>query len=460
MTHGILIIEDEPVMAKNIKLYLEQYEYDSRIAKDGETGKKLFEEFKPDLILMDLQLPDVSGLDLLSEIKQIDTSIKIIMMTAHGNIQTAVDAMKSGAYDFLSKPLVLSELKALIDKAFGENRLEGVLSYYQKKESHRSLLGKSPEISSLIKQIRNLNESELHLSEGAPPSVLITGETGAGKELVARSLHYNGPRKALPFIEINCASIPNNLLESELFGHERGAFTDAKEKKLGLFQAADKGTLFLDEIGEIDISLQAKLLKAIEDKMIRRLGGLREQKIDVRIIAATNQSLEELVRAGKFRADLFFRLSIIILEVPPLRTRGKDILLFANYFLEKFCRKYRKDLMHLSEAAADMMLHYTWPGNIRELRNLIEQAVFMSQEGTVIHTDQMKFVSIQPGSNEKQFSLPPQGISIDDVERSFVIQALEISAWNVTRAAKLLGLSRHTLRYRIEKYDLVSQTKE
>ncbi|MFQ5588499.1 MAG: sigma-54-dependent transcriptional regulator [Nitrospiria bacterium] len=461
MTHGILVVEDEPMMAKNIKMYLERFEYDVRVAKDGKTGRKLLEEFKPDLILMDLQLPDVNGLDLLAEVKKIDASIRIIIMTAHGNVQTAVEAMKAGAHDYLSKPLVLRELKVLIDKAFGQNRLEGALSYYQKKEAYRPLLGESPEMAFLTKQIRNLNESEGNLADGAPPSVLITGETGTGKELIARSLHYNGPRKSAPFIEINCASIPNNLLESELFGHERGAFTDAKERKRGLFEAADRGTLFLDEIGEVEIGLQAKLLKALEEKVIRRLGSLREQKVDVRIIAATNQSLEELVRAGKFRADLFFRLSIIRLESPPLRTRGKDILLLANHFLQKLCKRYRKEPMHLSERSKKMLLQYDWPGNVRELRNIIEQAVFMSHDA-VVHSEQMRFVSLAAAAAEEgsgEFILPPQGISIEDVERDFVTQALERSEWNVTRAAKLLGLSRHTLRYRIEKYDLVQETR-
>lgn len=468
MSNGILIIEDEPTLAKNMKFYLRRYDYDVRIALDGKRGLREIDDFRPDLALLDLQLPDADGLEILTKIKKIDSSVVVIMITAHGNVETAVDAMKGGASDFLSKPLVLKELKAILDKVFGQARIEGALSYYQEKEASSGFIGESAPMVSLKKTIKNLNESEMALTEGTPPAVLITGETGTGKELVARALHYNGPRRKMPFVEINCASIPNQLLEAELFGYERGAFTDAKETKRGLFETADRGTLFLDEIGDIDISLQAKLLKALEEKIIRRIGGLRERKVDVRIITATNQSLTELVQNGRFRSDLYFRIQMIQLETPPLRSRRKDILLLADTFLKKQLRRYRKKAKRFSPSAEALLLGYAWPGNVRELHNTIEQAVFFSQD-EIIDADQIRLnpaLGIKTDQDElnmpssDRFILPTEGISLEALEQDLVSQALERAAWNVTKAAQLLGLSRDTLRYRIEKYRLIPYNKK
>ncbi len=463
MSHGVLIIEDDPTLAKNIKHFLERYEYDVRIAPDGKTGLREIEIFNPDLVLLDLKLPDINGIEILSKIKKLNSPIRVIMMTAHGDIQTAVDAMKVGAYDFLSKPLILRELKILLDKAIGQARIEGTLAYYQEKEAARVLLGESEPIRFLREHIQKLNESELALRDGVPPGVLIIGETGTGKELVARALHHSGPREKMPFVEINCSSIPSQLLEAELFGYERGAFTDAREKKPGLFEAADSGTLFLDEIGDIDIAMQAKLLKALEDKTIRRLGSVREKKVDVRIITATNQPLHEMVREGKFRSDLYFRLKIIQIETPPLRTLGDDIILLANHFLAKQCMRYRKKPMRLSPPAKALLLNYGWPGNVRELRNAIEQTVFFSQEDEI----KAELIHLSPGLTTKRddqgdnrFVLPSKGLSMDELERDLVIQSLEQSGWNVSSAAQLLGMSRDTLRYRIEKYKLSPPAKK
>ncbi|WDT78011.1 MAG: sigma-54 dependent transcriptional regulator (plasmid) [Candidatus Manganitrophus sp.] len=465
MSYATLIIEDETTLARNMKTYLERYGYEVRIAQSAEEGFRQLDSFKPDVILLDLQLPGMSGLDALARIKERDAQVKIVIITAHGNIETAVDAMKAGAYDFMNKPLVLAKLKVLLDKAVGQSKLEGTLSYYREKEAGEStlsaLIGESPPMRSLKHQIEQIIDSERKLTEGDPPAVLITGETGTGKELAARALHYNGPRKNGPFIEINCASIPTQLLEAELFGYERGAFTDAKEKKIGLFQAAEGGTLFLDEIGEIEISLQAKLLKALEDKVIRRIGNIREQKVDVRIVTATNQSLEEAVRQGRFRSDLFFRLRIINLELPPLRSRGNDILLLADHFLKIQSRRYGKQGMRFSPEAGKVLLNYSWPGNVRELRNMIEQTVLLSRD-SVIAPEQLSlltgFIKINQVDRQKEnmdrFPLPLQGISLEKVERDFVLQALEQTSWNVTQAAKLLGLTRDTLRYRMDKYKL------
>lgn len=464
MSHGILIIEDELTLAKNIKKYLERADYDVRLAETAEQGLQLLESFKPDIILLDLRLPGMDGLEALSQIRKIDTHIKVILITAHGDVQTAVQAMKLGACDFLSKPIVLVKLKVLLDKTVGQTRMEGALSYYQEKQAEKSTLysfiGESPKIRALKEAISDILRSEESLQEGAPPAALITGETGTGKEIVARALHYNGPRKKQPFVEVNCASIPNNLLEAELFGYERGAFTDAKERKLGLFEAAEGGTLFLDEIGEIDISLQAKLLKALEEKIIRRLGSLRDRKVNVRIIAATNQFLETWVKEGKFRADLFFRLRIIHLNIPPLRERGDDILLLADHFLNIHRKRYGKNTLNFSPEVKKVLLAYAWPGNVRELRNMIEQTVLLAR-GDLIRPNQLTFMAgwlEQSPENEQPLGfdsdIPQAGISLEGVEREWVLKALKQTSWNVTRAAKLLGLTRDTLRYRMEKFKI------
>lgn len=463
MSHGVVIIEDEATLAKNIKRYLDRNHYESRIATTAQDGLALCANFRPDAVLLDLHLPDLNGLEVLSQLRQSDAQAKVIVMTAHGNVQTAVDAMKAGAYDYLSKPLVLGELKLLLDKVLEHSRLEEALSYYQRKEASSSergnLLGKSPPMQKLKNQIDQLLHAEQRLTDDDLPAVLITGETGTGKELVARAIHYNGKRHQRPFVEINCAAMPEQLLEAELFGYEAGAFTDAKSRKLGLLEAADRGTLFLDEIGDLELAMQVKFLKAIEDKMVRRLGGLRDRKVNVRIIAATNQSLEQAVQNGTFRADLYFRLRVIHLPVPPLRERSDDILLLATHFLNIHCRRYGKPPMHFSRDATTALSQYAWPGNVRELRNIIEQTVLLSSQEE-IHAGQLP---LQVGGQREllgsespadPFALPPRGVSLEDVERNLVQQALERTAWNVTQSARLLGLSRDTLRYRIEKYKL------
>ena len=316
MSHAVLIIDDEETLARNIRTYLTRHGYEARIAGSGEEGLAALDSFNPDLVLLDFQLPGMDGLEILRRIRTAARHVKVVMMTAHGGVPVAVDAMKAGAYDYLTKPLALSELKLLLDKAIGQEQLEGALAYYQNRQAERSglnkLLGESPPMQALKRKIQQFIDAEERLTEGEPPAVLITGETGAGKELVARAFHFEGPRRDRPFVELNCASIPTPLLEAELFGFERGAFTDAKERKLGLVETANGGTLFLDEIGEMEPVLQAKLLKLLEDRRLRRLGGLRDQKVDIRVIAATHQPLEERVRQGSFRSDLFFRLRIIL----------------------------------------------------------------------------------------------------------------------------------------------------
>lgn len=463
MSYGILIIEDETLLANNIKVYLERHGFEARCAGTAREGLKLCDTFRPEVVLLDFHLPDLNGLDVLSRLKERSSQIQVIVITAHGNVQTAVQAMKAGAYDYLSKPLVLGELRLLLDKVRDHNRLEEALSYYQGKEAHDSsltnLLGSSPPMMALKLQMEQLLQAEQSLSGPELPAVLITGETGVGKELVARALHYNGVRQPHPFIEVNCAALPEHLLEAELFGYEPGAFTDAKQRKLGLIEAADRGTLFLDEVGDMDLAMQAKLLKVIEDKMVRRLGALRDRKVNVRIIAATNQPLDHLVQQGKFRADLYFRLRVIHLTVPALRERGDDILELARHFLLLQCRRYGKPLMQLSDEAAAMLLCYLWPGNVRELRNVVEQIVLLGPQ-KIITADQLPLLSglgrglSAPTPETGRFILPSHGVNLAEVEHDLVQQALERTDGNVTQAARLLGLSRDTMRYRLEKYKI------
>ena len=466
MGHGILVIEDEAVLAKNIDRYMQGHGYEVKVVADGEAGLRQFEKFRPDLVLLDFNLPGKNGLEILERIREIDSQAKVIFITGHGNEQLAVDAMKAGAYDYLSKPVVLSELKLLIDKAVSQERLEGTLSYYRDREASESgldkILGTSPPLKRCKQQILQLLAAERGLTGGDFPAVLLTGETGTGKELVARALHYDGARNSRSFVEINCATIPSHLLESELFGYERGAFTDARGRKLGLVESADGGTLFLDEIGTLAPAVQAKLLKLLEDRTVRRLGSVRDRKIDIRIIAATNEPLAEAVREGRFRSDLYYRLKVISLELPPLRERGDDIILLAEHFLGLLGRRYKKPRLKFSAAARDDLSRHSWPGNVRELRNIIEQAVLMGS-GDVIQSGFLPRHPVLARAEIREIKDPTarmiaafsgEGIRIEDVESGLIAKALESCAGNVTKAAKALGMSRDALRYRMEKYKL------
>ena len=460
MAYGVLIIEDETVLAKNIRLYLERSGFDVRTAESAEGGMQQVREFRPDIVLLDYQLPGRNGLDLLVEMQRHDAGIPVIMLTGQGSIDMAVEAMKRGAVDFLTKPVALAKLKQAVEKVLGAERTEKALAYYRERESQGSgmalLLGESPAMNQLKDKVRRLLEAEHTLGDDAAPAVLITGETGTGKEVLARAIHYDGPRKAGPFIELNCGSIPAQLLESELFGHERGAFTDARERKLGLVEAADGGTLFLDEIGDMDTALQVKLLKLLEEKSVRRLGSIRDQKVNVRIIAATNQPLEQLVSEGRFRSDLFFRLRIVELTLPPLRARSEDILRLARHFLAQQSARYNKTALRFNAAAEQAMLDYKWPGNVRELRNVIEQTVLLANEPS-IGPAQLPFCAVlgSPSTPLQRLDRTEASLSLEDTEREMLTAALDRTAWNVTQAARLLGISRDTLRYRIEKHGLI-----
>ncbi len=466
MANSILIIEDDEVLADNIRAHLERNQWETHVAHSAEEGLKKLETVRPDMLLTDYRLPGKTGVEVIKGALAIDAQVKIIMLTGEGNAQIAVDAMKAGACDYLSKPVSLAELQLVLEMALGQSRMEKTLSAIQRRQPRASLeaiMGESAPMQAAKTKARQVLEAEKRMNDNDLPAILITGETGTGKELMARALHFEGVRSNWPFIEINCASLPPNLLESELFGHERGAFTDAKDRRIGLVEAADGGTLFLDEIGEVDLSIQAKLLKLLEEKTLRRIGSVRERKVNIRIVSATNQNLEQMVRDGRFRSDLYFRLRVISLAMPALRETGDDILRIAEFYLQSHAKRYGKKGLRFGPAAEEWLLRYGWPGNVRELRNMLEQTVLLSQDEVItpeqfafgpgqLHTDTAQaYRHGHPGSA----AVGQGGTRTPEVEQDSVLKILEKTDWNISKSAKLLGLSRDMLRYRIEKYGLV-----
>jgi two-component system, NtrC family, response regulator AtoC len=466
MGHSVLIVEDDDAFATNVRDFLLRHDWDVHLASTAEEALATIEEVHPEIVLTDQGLPGMSGVELLRQVVAGKASCKVIMMTGDDRAQTAVGAMKAGAHDYLTKPVVLAELKIVLDKAIGVARLEQTVAFHQERQARGSgldaLIGESLAMLTMKATIRQILDAERRMSDTDLPALLITGETGTGKELVARSLHFDGIRRDSPFVEINCASIPSHLLEAELFGHEKGAFTDAKERRMGLVESADGGTLFLDEVGEIDPLLQSKLLKLLEEKTVRRIGAVKERKVDIRIISATNRDLEQMVRDGKFRSDLYFRLRILSLKVPPLRERGVDVLNLANHYLALHGRRYGKPNVKLSEAAERALTQHDWPGNVRELRNMLEQTVLLAADDLITPKQLSICPGMQPdahrcysGPQSYCVSMPANGAKLADIERDLVVQTLEKTDWNVSKSAKLLGLTRDVLRYRMEKYALL-----
>ena len=471
MGYAVLIIEDEAVLARKIAKFLQIRGFDVRVTANGAEGLENLASFQPDAVLLDFNLPGgLNGLQVLERIHSVDSGIKVIMITGHGNVRLAVDAMKAGAYEYLSKPIVLSELQLLLDRAISQRRTEEQLSYFQEKQASdcdiELIIGESEGIHKVKRQIERITRAGQRMADGDPPSVLITGETGTGKELVARALHFAGPRRKQPFVELNAATIPSHLVESELFGYEKGAFTDARQRKLGLVEAADGGTLFLDEIGELDLTIQAKLLRLMEDRRVRRLGSLRDVGIDLQIITATNRSLEDMVAAERFRQDLLFRLNTLTIHVPPLRERGDDILLLVHHFLNIFAQKYVRPALTLPARVHPALLNYRWPGNVRELRNRVEQAVLLC-DGTELnqsHFSLPESVRVPEAGQENGSSAAAlersaeegvvSGTTLQEVEKNLIRQTLAELDGNVSKAARRLGISRDRLRYRLEKYQL------
>jgi len=463
MTNTVLVVDDEQVLAGAMGDYLGRHGYAVNIKSSGEEALKVIDREPPDIVVLDYRLPRMDGLEVLRRIKESRPEIEVIILTAHGSVEGAVEAMKVGAFDYLSKPLDLEELRLVVNKALHSVRQTQELDYLRSRVDHenpsREIIGQSNEIMRVKRLIEQIAAIEATSGKEAP-SILITGETGTGKELVARSIHEKSPRAKKPFVEINCAAIPDNLLEAELFGYEKGAFTDAKTAKIGLFEAADGGTLFLDEMGSLNLSLQAKLLKAIEEKSVRRLGSVQSRHFDVSLVVATNQPLEQAIQEKSFREDLYYRLKILEVHLPPLRERGDDPVLLANHFVRLHTRRYNRGEKHLSESAKSVVANYAWPGNVRELSNIMERAVLLKAGNTIEPSDLALTAQspnapsgIRSGDSTLTIDLA-KGVVLDELERSIIENVLGRTGWNRTKAAQLLGLSRETLRYRIEKFNL------
>jgi two-component system response regulator AtoC len=459
MTHSILIVDDEEYLCKNLEEALAEDGYKVFTAHTANDGiEKVKQEF-PDLILLDLKLPDKEGIDVLKTIDSLDYVPTTIMMTAHGNVEAAVQAIKVGAYDFLEKPFPLDKLKVIVRNALNakelRNNLNTSLKLEKRKFGFQNLIGKSQAIKEIINLIEKLVVTD-------PKTILITGETGTGKGLVAKLLHYNGVRADKPFLELNCASIPETLLESELFGHEAGSFTDAKKMKKGIFEEAHRGTIFLDEIGDMSQTLQAKLVKVVEERTFRRVGGTRDITVDVRVIAATNRDLRELVRQNLFRDDLFHRLNVINFEMPSLRRRKEDIPLIVEFFLNHFNSELNKNIKIISDETMGALTHYGWPGNVRELRSTIERAVILS-EGDELSQNYIQLeendgdnvVKIENDDRKMFLEIDLDNASLSGVEDKIIKRALEVNQWNQTKTSEMLGITRHTLRNKMKRMGML-----
>lgn len=455
MKPSILIVDDDGVMQETLSDVLKKRGYEVFSVGSGSGALSLIKKNIIDLILLDMRLPDIDGLEVLRRIKESDTEILVIMMTAFSDVQTAVSAMKSGAYDYINKPFELEELKLLIEKGLETKSLINEVRrlHREQKEKYQNshIYGVSPQIH-YVKELIGM------IAKTHKTSVLIQGESGTGKELAANAIHYGSQRSDKPFMKINCSAIPDALLESELFGYEKGAFTDAKNTKKGLFELADDGTVFLDEIGDMNPFLQSKILRVLENQTFMRVGGEREIKVDIRVITATNKDLEAMVKDGFFRKDLYYRLKVMVVEMPPLRDRPEDILLLSNLFIEENNKEYNKNIKGFSEEAKKLLVQYSWPGNVRELRNVIERAMILTDRELITpkhipfelkQTEKVAHANTEPEASEIPFDM-----SLENMEKVHLGKVLRKLEWNKSKASRSLGISRATLRAKIKKYRL------
>lgn len=456
----ILIIDDEAFIRETLEKVLTSDGYTTFSCGTEEEALKVFADEDIDLVLLDLNLGTRSGLDVLRDLKELDPDILVIIITGYGTVESAVEALKLGAYDYIKKPFKADAIHLIVRLALETQHLKRTVKRLRREKpdlaGQTTIVGASPLFQKALLQVQEVAKHET-------PTVLITGESGTGKELIARAIHSLSPRKDRPIVEINCGSLPHNLLESELFGHERGAFTDAKARKIGLIEEANGGTLFLDEIGEMDPSLQVKLLRVLEDRKIRRIGGTRNIDVDIRIIAATNRDLQQAIEEKEFRKDLYYRLNVFPISLPPLRNRKDDIPRLLLFFLERFSRECGKNIKDISRDALEMLVHYSWPGNVRELRNVVERICIMQNE-PVLTVDMLpqEITGEMPRTQERpQVRIPEEGIVLDDlmagIEKEYITKAFEISDGNVAKTSRLLGVPRGTLRYKLEKYGLAGK---
>ncbi len=446
----VLLIDDDPRVRASLKMVLEPI-YDILQASDGHEGLAVFRKDEPDLILLDVILPGTDGLAVLQMLRMESKTPPVIMLTGTKSVKTAVDAMKLGAADYLSKPFDVDELRIVIDRVLNSSELEREVKQLRAQVVQRyafhNLIGKSQGMQEIYSKIEQVADSRT--------TVLITGESGTGKELVARALHYNSARRERPFIALNCAALPETLIESELFGHEKGSFTDATARRVGQFELANTGTLFLDEIGDLSPVTQAKLLRVIQEREFTRIGGVQPIKVDVRIVAATNKNLDDLVRKGQFREDLYYRINVIALFLPPLRERGEDIPLLAKHFLEKRLEEERRPRIEFEKDALELLTRYSWPGNVRELENFVEQAFIWSQHAAQITSEHLptliksdsRSTSLRDDTLAGRMSLEK---AVMEFERDIILDALKRTNYVQTHAANLLGISRRMLKYRMD----------
>jgi len=454
----LLICDDEELIRWSLSEHLEGQGYRTLQCEDGERCLQALKEHAPALVLLDLKMPKVGGLEVLETARKDGNDVPIVVLTAHGGIESAVEATRLGANAYLTKPFDLREVALAVERALDTDRMRREVDYLrnQQRSGYGEFVGSASQLAPLFDALARLEGVDA-------PTVLLTGESGTGKDLLARAIHARGRRSEQVFVEVDCASLPEHLIESELFGHERGAFTDAKSMKRGLFELAGKGVVFLDEIGEMTPATQAKLLRALENRTFRRVGGTAQLALQAQVVAATNRDLKKDVESGAFREDLFFRLNVIPIHVPPLRDRTDDIPALVAHFLEHFGATLGRRVEGVSQAAMGLLRSYDWPGNVRELRNVFERLVLLGS-GDVVTPDQLppevrfqaSTPSSTPGGAEGPFDLPEEGISMEAVERGLVLQALRRTEGNQSAAARLLGLTRYQLRYRMEKFDLTA----
>jgi two-component system, NtrC family, response regulator AtoC len=451
----VLVVDDEALIRWSLAERLRADGYDIAEAATASEAVERASEQGPDLVLLDYKLPDEDGLVVLRKLRELDPDTLIVMLTAHSSVETVVEAMKGGAFDYLTKPFDLDDVSRRVARALDTTRLRRELRSLRdslaRPYSLNSIIGESDAMQRVKTLVR-----KVATSPGS--TVLLTGESGTGKDLIAKVIHYSSNRASRPFMNVTTSAMPETLLESEMFGHERGAFTDARTQKRGLLEQADEGTVFLDEVGEMTPALQSKLLRFLEEKTFRRVGGTNDIRVDVRVIAATNRDLETDVQAGRFRGDLYYRLNVLRVEVPPLRVRDGDIALLAQSFVESFSKEFKRPVKGLSPGAEAALMAYSWPGNVRELRNLVERAVLLSESDLLQPPDfeSLHTARARSGGGHGRFELPSEGVNLEEVEKNLVIQALERTGGNQTRAAALLGLHRDQIRYRIEKFGLKS----
>lgn len=454
MTIRVLIVEDEKLIRWSLRQKLEARGFHVTEADSGKVAFAALTDQVFDLIFLDYKLPDTTGLDILRKIRETDADAVVLLMTAYSSIESAVDAIKLGAYDYITKPFDMESVLRIADKALETTKLRREVRELRKHLEHEygleRIIGRDACMLELFETIRQVAKS------GAS-TVFLRGDSGTGKDLVARVIHYNSDRAPRPFMNITCTALSETLLESELFGHEKGAFTDAKAVKKGLFELADGGTIFLDEVGDMPLGLQAKLLRFLEERTFRRVGGTTELSVDVRVVAATNRDIEKAIEEGKFRSDLMFRLNVIPVFLPPLRLRGDDLRLLTKHFVDRFSKEFRKPIHSIEEKAYAKLADYSWPGNVRELRNVLERAVLLGKSETLGPDD---LVLGRPGgepppASMDSFNLPENGLNLFDVESRLIRQAMARTNNNQTQAAKLLKLSRDALRNRLEKLGML-----